>query len=132
VKSGDLDLVSPVRQSSIPRSGSFTEARKISLEGQTGLGRAQLAGLRWWVLGRPLARRVQGQTPVILRSGEVERERGRTVEALASFIGAGEGNGTGSTWRDAGHAGSGTGRALASSGHVEHVEVCFYPCSKAC
>jgi hypothetical protein len=71
-----------------------------------------------------------GQTPVILRSGEVESERGRTVEALAGFIGAG--NGTGSAWRDAGRTGSGAGRALASSGRVERVEVCFCPCSKAC
>jgi hypothetical protein len=54
-KSGDLDLVSPARQSSIPRSGSFTEARRVSLEGRTGLGMARLAGLRWWVLERPLA-----------------------------------------------------------------------------
>jgi hypothetical protein len=69
---------------------------------------------------------------VILRSGEVESERGRTVEALAGFIGAGAGNGTGSAWRDARRVGSGAGRALASSGHVEHVEVCFCPCSKAC
>jgi hypothetical protein len=61
VKSGDLDLVSPVRQSSIPRSGSFTEARRVSLKGWTGLGRAQLAGLRWWVLGRPLVHREQGK-----------------------------------------------------------------------
>jgi hypothetical protein len=73
-----------------------------------------------------------GQTPVILRSGEVESEQGRTVEALAGFIGAGAGNGTSSAWRDAGRAGSGAGRALASSGCVEHVEVFFYPCSKAC
>jgi hypothetical protein len=29
------------------------------------------------------------QTPVIWRSGEVESERGRTVEALAGFIGVG-------------------------------------------
>jgi hypothetical protein len=65
-----------------------------------------------------------GQTPVILRSGKVESERGRTVEALAGFIGAG----MGSAWR----AVSGAGRALASSGRVEHVEVCFCPCSKAC
>jgi hypothetical protein len=72
------------------------------------------------------------QTPVILRSGEVESERGRTVEALAGFIGAGTGNGTGSTWRDAGRAGSGARRALASLGRVEHMEVCFCPCSKAC
>jgi hypothetical protein len=73
-----------------------------------------------------------GQTPVILRSGEVESERGRTVEALAGFIGAGAGNDIGSAWRDAGHAGSSAGCALASSGRVEHVEVCFCPCSKAC
>jgi hypothetical protein len=61
VKSGDLDLVSPARQSSIPRSGSFTEARRVSLGGRTGLGMARLAGLWWQVLGRPLARRVQGK-----------------------------------------------------------------------
>jgi hypothetical protein len=73
-----------------------------------------------------------GQTPVILRSGKVESERGRTVEALAGFIGTGVGNGTGSAWRHAGRAGSGAGRALARSGRVEHMEVCFCPCSKAC
>jgi hypothetical protein len=61
VKSGDLDLASPARQSSIPRSGSFTEARRVSLEGWTGLGMALLAGLRRWVLGRPLACHVQGK-----------------------------------------------------------------------
>jgi hypothetical protein len=72
------------------------------------------------------------QTPVILRSGEVESERGCMVEDLAGFIGAGAGNGTGSAWHDVGHARSGVGRALASSGRVEHVEVCFCPCSKAC
>jgi hypothetical protein len=60
VKSSDLDLVSPARQNSIPCSGSFTEARRVSLEGRTGLGMARLAGLQWWVLGRPLAHRVQG------------------------------------------------------------------------
>jgi hypothetical protein len=73
-----------------------------------------------------------GQTPVISCSGEVESERGRTDEALAGFIGAGMGNGTSSAWRDVGHVGSGAGRALASSGRVEHVEVFFCPCSKAC
>jgi hypothetical protein len=39
---------------------------------------------------------------------------------------------TGVAWRDAGHAGSGAGRALAISWRVEHVEVFFCPCSKAC
>jgi hypothetical protein len=72
-----------------------------------------------------------GQTPVISCSGEVESALGRTAEALAGFIGAGAGNGTGSAWRDEGRAGSGDGRAMASSGRVEHVEVFFCPCSKA-
>jgi hypothetical protein len=61
VMSGDLYPVSSVRQRSIPCSGSFTEARRVYLEGRTGLGGSRLAGLRWWVLGRPLARRVQGK-----------------------------------------------------------------------
>jgi hypothetical protein len=61
VKSGDLDRVSPARQSSIPCSGSFTEACRVYFEGWTGLGTTLLAGLRWRVLGRPLARRVQGK-----------------------------------------------------------------------
>jgi hypothetical protein len=69
---------------------------------------------------------------VILHSGEVESERGRTVEALAGFIGAGAGSGTGLAWRSAGHTGSSAGRALARSGRVEHVEVCFCPCSNTC
>jgi hypothetical protein len=58
VKSGDLDPASPVRQSSIPRSGSFTEARRIYSKGWTGLGMALLDGLRWRGIGRPLARRL--------------------------------------------------------------------------
>jgi hypothetical protein len=37
VKSGDLDPVSSARQSSIPRSRSCTEARRVSLEGRTGM-----------------------------------------------------------------------------------------------
>jgi hypothetical protein len=61
VKSGDLDLASPVRQSSIPRSESFTEARRVHPEGWMGLGMALLAGLRWRGIGRPLARRVLGK-----------------------------------------------------------------------
>jgi hypothetical protein len=73
-----------------------------------------------------------GQTPLILRSGEVESERGRTVEASAGFIGAGAGSGTSFAWCGVGRAGSGAGRALARSGRVEQVEVCFCPCSNAC
>jgi hypothetical protein len=60
VKSGDRDLASPARQSSIPRSGSFTEARKVYSEGRTGLGKALPAGLRWRGIGRPLAHRARG------------------------------------------------------------------------
>jgi hypothetical protein len=60
VKSGDRELASPVRQSSIPRSGSFTEACTIYSEGWTGLGEALLAGLWWRVFGWPRARRARG------------------------------------------------------------------------
>ena len=52
------------------------------------------------------------QSPVNLRSGEVESERGRTVEASVRFIGAGAGVGTGLAWRGAVHAGSSAGDAL--------------------
>jgi hypothetical protein len=61
VKSGDLDPASPVRQNSIPRSGSFTKARRVYLKGWTGLGMAMLAGLWWRGIGWPLARRLQGK-----------------------------------------------------------------------
>jgi hypothetical protein len=60
---------------------------------------------------------------VIWRSGEVESERGRTVEALAGFIGGG----TGLAWLGAGARGRAPRRALAMPGHVEHVGVCFCP-----
>jgi hypothetical protein len=61
VKSSDLDPASPTRQSSIPRSGSFTEARRIYSKGWTGLGMALLAGLLWRGIGWPLARCLQGK-----------------------------------------------------------------------
>jgi hypothetical protein len=61
------------------------------------------------------------QSPVNWQSGEVESERGRTVEASVGIIGAGAGGGTGLA-----------GRALAMPGHVEHVDVCFCPCSNVC
>jgi hypothetical protein len=59
-KSGDRELASPASQSSIPRSGSFTEARKVYSEGPTQLGEALLAGLWWRVFGWPRARRARG------------------------------------------------------------------------
>jgi hypothetical protein len=68
VKSGDRELASPVRQGSIPRSGSFTEARRVYFEGQTRLGEALLAGLRWRVFGWPRARRARGNAgDIVLR-----------------------------------------------------------------
>jgi hypothetical protein len=59
-KSGDSELASPARQSLIPRSGSFTEARRVYSVGRTGLGEALLVGLRWRGIGWPRARRAQG------------------------------------------------------------------------
>ena len=47
LKSGDLGPASPVKQSPIPRSGSFTEVCTVFSEGWTELGKAPLAGLRW-------------------------------------------------------------------------------------
>jgi hypothetical protein len=59
-KSGDRELSSLARQSLIPRSGSFTEARRVYSVGQTGLGEALLADLQWQGIGWPRARRARG------------------------------------------------------------------------
>jgi hypothetical protein len=61
-ESGDRELASPARQSSIPRSGSFTEARRVYSMGRTGLGEALLASLRWRGIGWPRARCARGNT----------------------------------------------------------------------
>jgi hypothetical protein len=45
VKSGDVDPVSLARLSSIPGSGSFTEARRGYPRGRTGRGMARVAVL---------------------------------------------------------------------------------------
>ena len=60
VKSGDRELASPARQSSIPRSGSFTEACTVYSEGRTRLGEDLLAGLSWRGIGWPWAQRARG------------------------------------------------------------------------
>ena len=60
VESGDRGLASPAKKTSIPRSGSFTEARRVYSVGWTGLGEALLAGLRWRGIGWPRARRARG------------------------------------------------------------------------
>jgi hypothetical protein len=64
------------------------------------------------------------------RSGEVESERGRTVEASVSFIGTGVG--TGLAWRGAVRAGSSAGACSGALERVEHMGVCFCLCSTAC
>jgi hypothetical protein len=68
--SGDRGLASPVKQTSIPRSGSFTEVCSLISEGWTGLGKAGLAGLRWQGLGWLRTRRVRANG-CELSSGEV-------------------------------------------------------------
>jgi hypothetical protein len=59
VESSDHGLVSPAKQTSIPRSGSFTEVCSVFSEGRTGLGKAWLAGLRYQGLGWPRTRRAR-------------------------------------------------------------------------
>jgi hypothetical protein len=73
-----------------------------------------------------------GQTLVILHSGEVESERRRTVVALAGFIGADAGKGTGLARRGVVRAGLSAGASSGAPERVEHVGVCFCPCSNAC
>jgi hypothetical protein len=71
------------------------------------------------------------RSPVILRSGEVESERGHTVEASVGFIGAGAGVGTGLAWHGTARAGPSTGACTGAPERVEHVGVCFCLCSNA-
>jgi hypothetical protein len=71
VKFGDLDPVSPARQSSIPRSGSFTEARRVSLEGRTGLG-----WLGWPVYGGGFSGG-RGHAVCRANAGDLALRRGR-------------------------------------------------------
>jgi hypothetical protein len=70
VNSDDRGLASPVKQASIPRSGSFTEVCSLIFEGRTGLGKAELAGLRRQGLGWPRTRRARANDGE-LSSGEV-------------------------------------------------------------
>jgi hypothetical protein len=72
---------------------------------------------------------VHGQKPVGLGSGEVERVQRGTVKVPGGFIGAGAGHGTGLALARCGARGGARGRALASSERVEHVALCFFPCS---
>jgi hypothetical protein len=82
----------------------------------------------WAAAGTPCAER----SSVILRSSEVESERGRTVEASVGFIGTGAG--VSLAWLGVARAGpsAGAGSTLALLGRVEHVAVLFCPSSCAC
>ena len=70
VNSGDRGLASPAKQTSIPRSGSFTEVCSVFSEGRTGLGRAWLAGL--WRQGRGWPRTCRARA----NDGEFELQGG--------------------------------------------------------
>jgi hypothetical protein len=95
--------------------------------GKGSVGRSTVAGGSG---GRRHA--VHGQTPVGLGSGEVERVRRGTVKVPGGFIGAGAGHGAGLALARRGARGGARGRALASSELVEHVALCFCPCSSLC
>jgi hypothetical protein len=78
--------------------------------------------------GMPCAER----SPVNLRSGGVESERGCTIRSSVDFIGAGVSMGAGSCLARRGARGRAPGRALALPGRVEHVAISFCPCSSPC
>jgi hypothetical protein len=78
--------------------------------------------------GTPCAKR----SPVILRSGEVESERGRTDKASVIFIGTGVDVGMGLAWHGAARAGLSARACTGVPERVEHVGVCFCLCSNAC
>jgi hypothetical protein len=69
---------------------------------------------------------------VNLHCGEVESERGHTVEASVGFIGVGAGMGTGLALLGAVRAGSSAGACSGAPERVEHVGVCFCLCSNVC
>jgi hypothetical protein len=95
--------------------------------GKGSVGRSTVAGGSG---GRGHA--VHGQTPVGLGSGEVEHVRRGTVKVPGCFIGAGAGHGAGLALARRGAREGARGRALLSSKRVEHVALCFYPCSSLC
>jgi hypothetical protein len=70
-----------------------------------------------------------GQTPAILSSGWVSDARGCTVEARMAFIAAGMGVGVGLAWRGAARVGGAPRACSGAPERVEHVCVCFCPCS---
>jgi hypothetical protein len=73
-----------------------------------------------------------GQTPMNLSSGWVSDARGCTVEAGMAFIAAGTGVGVGLARRGAARVGGAPRACSGAPERVEHVCVCFCPCSNAC
>jgi hypothetical protein len=104
--------------------GVLSLLRGLDGVGKGPVGRSTVAG---GLGGRGHA--VHGQTLVGLGSGEVERVRRGTVKVPGGFIGAGAGHGAGWALARRGARGGARGSALASSERVEHVALCFCPCS---
>jgi hypothetical protein len=73
-----------------------------------------------------------GQTAVNWAPVRLERARKSVTDAWEGFIGAGARHGIGWPLARRGARGGARGRALASSGRVEHVARCFCPCSSLC
>jgi hypothetical protein len=73
-----------------------------------------------------------GQTLANLSSGWVSDARGCTVKAGMAFIAAGAGVGTGLARRGATRVGGAPRTCSGAPERVEHVCICFYPCSNAC
>ena len=123
VISSDRGLASPAKQASIPRSGSFTGCVHSSQRVGWGWGK-----LDWPVYGGSglggRGHTAHGQTTVNWTPVRLERARKSVTDAREGFIGVGAG-------QDAGWPLSRRGRALASSGRVEQVELTICPCSTA-
>jgi hypothetical protein len=75
---------------------------------------------------------VTGQTLANLSLGWVSDARGCTVEAGMAYIAAGAGMGTGLARRGAARVGGPPRACSGAPERVEHVCVCFCPCSNAC
>jgi hypothetical protein len=73
-----------------------------------------------------------GQTPANLSSGWVSDARGHTVEVGVAFIDVGAGVGAGLARRGVARAGGAPRACSGAPERVEHVCVCFCPCSNAC
>jgi hypothetical protein len=75
---------------------------------------------------------LMGQTPANSSLGWVTDARGCTVDARMAFIATGAGVGAGLAWRGAVRVGGAPRACSGVPDRVEHVCVCFCPCSNAC